>query len=171
MRELGGGRAEPVLLMGDFNDPHLPRWHLRAAGCAPRLCSLRHVAASTPLTAAAIPAAALAAPVRYVDAFTALGVTPEPTFPAHPLATWDLMYPHVVLDFAMARRRTTRAPCTPTQLHRALTAAPVARRRRAACGRSRRRCCGRRREGSRRRTTGLSSRRGHRSRRTRRRRR
>ncbi|EOD22710.1 hypothetical protein EMIHUDRAFT_447631 [Emiliania huxleyi CCMP1516] len=62
VRELGGGRAEPVLLMGDFNDPHLPRWHLRAAG--------------------------------YVDAFTALGVTPEPTFPAHPLATWDLMYPH-----------------------------------------------------------------------------
>ena len=29
-----------------------------------------------------------------VDTFTALGVTPTPTFPAHPLATWDLMCPH-----------------------------------------------------------------------------
>ena len=27
-----------------------------------------------------------------VDTFTALGVTPMPTFPAHPLASWDLMH-------------------------------------------------------------------------------
>ena len=38
-----------------------------------------------------------------VDCFTALGITPTATFPAHPLAEWDAMYPAVPLDFVVSR--------------------------------------------------------------------
>ncbi|KAL1522438.1 hypothetical protein AB1Y20_017426 [Prymnesium parvum] len=46
-----------------------------------------------------------------VDCFTALGITPTPTYPAHPLAEWDLMYPSVPLDFVMSRGAVLARSC------------------------------------------------------------
>ena len=40
--------------------------------------------------------------VGLVDVFTALGVTHPPTYPAHPHAESDLMYPQLPLDFITA---------------------------------------------------------------------